>query len=101
MKINIYSYNCLTDRYHEDVELDKTNDKYNFWYKHGLAMLNIHEVEMDDVGQYSCVATNRLGACTTVGELNIQGFYLLIYTFTLNMLDNIHELQQTSEIILG
>jgi len=54
-----------------------SNEKYNFWYKHGLAMLNIHEVEMDDVGQYACVATNRLGSCTTVGELNIQGFPLL------------------------
>ena len=44
-------------------------------------MLNIHEVDMDDVGQYACVATNRLGSCTTVGELNIQGFCLLmIYT---------------------
>ena len=68
---------CVVDRYHEDVEIDMSNEKYNFWYKHGLAMLNIHEVEMDDVGQYACVATNRLGSCTTVGELNIQGFRLL------------------------
>jgi len=68
---------CVVERYHEDVEIDMSNEKYNFWYKHGLAMLNIHEVEMDDVGQYACVATNRLGSCTTVGELNIQGFPLL------------------------
>jgi len=66
-------------RYHEDEELDKTNERYNFWYKHGLAMLNIHEVEVDDVGQYACVATNRLGSCTTVGELNIQGFIIINY----------------------
>ena len=59
------------------MELDTTNEKYNFWYKHGLAMLNIHEVDMEDVGQYACVATNRLGSCTTVGELNIQGSCLL------------------------
>jgi len=57
------------------VELDTKNEKYNFWYKHGLAMMNIHEVEVDDVGQYACVATNRLGSSTTVGELNIQGFH--------------------------
>jgi len=67
----------FVSRFHEDAELDTTNDKYNVWYKHGLAMLNIHEVDMDDVGQYACVATNRLGACTTVGELNIQGSRLI------------------------
>ena len=36
-------------------------------------MLNILSVDIDDSGQYACVATNRLGSCTTVGELNIQG----------------------------
>ena len=39
----------------------------------GLAMLNILSADIDDAGQYFCVATNRLGSCTTVGELNIQG----------------------------
>jgi hypothetical protein len=63
----------LCRRFHEEDELERNNAKYNLWYKHGLAMLNIHEVDIDDVGQYACVATNRLGTCTTVGELNIQG----------------------------
>jgi len=36
-------------------------------------MLNVLAADIDDAGQYSCVATNRLGSCTTVGELNIQG----------------------------
>lgn len=60
-------------RYHEGEELEKSNQKYNFWYKHGLAMLNILNVDLDDVGQYACIANNQLGSCTTVGELNIQG----------------------------
>jgi len=72
-----HCHRMYVSRFHEDAELDTANDKYNVWYKHGLAMLNIHEVDMDDVGQYACVATNRLGACTTVGELNIQGSRLI------------------------
>ena len=60
-------------RFHEEYELEKKEGKYIFWYKHGLAMLNINGVDVEDAGQYSCVATNRLGACTTVGELNVQG----------------------------
>lgn len=64
------------DRFHEGEELEKSNQRYNFWHKHGLAMLNILSVNIDDAGQYACVATNRLGSCTTVGELNIQGIQL-------------------------
>lgn len=60
-------------RFHEEYAVDPVNPKYNIWYKHGLAMLNISDVDMEDCGQYSCIATNRLGSCTTVGELNIQG----------------------------
>jgi hypothetical protein len=66
-------------RFHEDEEIEKSNQKYNFWYKHGLAMLNILSVDIDDAGQYACVATNRLGSCTTVGELNVQGLHQPFY----------------------
>src|SRR6218665_1318600 len=62
-----------THRLHEELELDENDSKYVFWYKHGLAMLNISDVDIDDSGQYVCIASNRLGTCTTVGELNVQG----------------------------
>lgn len=60
-------------RFHEETDLDENNSKYTFWCIHGLAMLNINNVDIDDSGQYACVASNRLGTCTTVGELNVQG----------------------------
>ena len=56
--------------------MEADNPKYNIWYKHGLAMLNVNEVDPEDSGQYSCIATNRLGSCTTVGELNVQGMVI-------------------------
>ena len=61
-------------RFREEYALEKENPKYNIWYKHGLAMLNVNDVDAEDAGQYSCIATNRLGSCTTVGELNVQGW---------------------------
>ncbi len=53
--------------------MDPESEKYDFWYKRGLAMLNVYEVTLDDAGQYSCVAVNSLGSCTTMGELHVHG----------------------------
>ena len=38
-------------------------------------MLNVNDTTRDDAGQYQCVASNKVGSCTTVGELHIHGKY--------------------------
>ena len=60
-------------RYHESRSLKEGDTKYDFWYKRGLAMLNINDVSPEDGGQYSCTATNTAGTCSTMGELAVQG----------------------------
>ncbi len=36
-------------------------------------MLNINDVTSEDTGDYTCVATNTVGQCSTMGELHVQG----------------------------
>ncbi len=60
-------------RYHEENRLLEGNPKYSFWFKRGLSMLNINDVTSEDTGDYTCVATNTVGQCSTMGELHVQG----------------------------
>ena len=35
--------------------------------------MSVDRVKPDDSGTYRCMATNRIGSCCTLGELNVQG----------------------------
>lgn len=69
-------------RYHEDQRLLEGNAKYDFWYKRGMAMLNVNEVTADDAGCYTCVATSSSGQSTTIGELHVTGKSLSTSLYT-------------------
>ena len=60
-------------RYFEGEELSDRCGKYSFWFKRGLATMSVDRVKPDDSGTYMCVATNSIGSCSTLGELNVQG----------------------------
>ena len=69
----------LSCRFHERQQLKEgDNTKHDFWYKRGLAMLNINDVTSEDGGQYMCVAANSGGTCSTMGELAVQGIVYCI-----------------------
>jgi hypothetical protein len=48
-------------------------DRVQISYRHGVCTLEIFNTSIDDAGEYSCTATNRLGEDSTVCLLTVQG----------------------------
>ena len=41
----------FNNRYHEEDRLIESSPKYDFWFKRGLSMLNVNEVNSEDAGK--------------------------------------------------
>lgn len=71
-----------------DIPLRALN-RYRTTLEDGLAILEIFDVNSEDSGKYSCIASNKLGECKTSAKLNVYSGYkptvTLPPTFTRHM----------------
>lgn len=71
--------------YKDEVCVDN-NPQYQITYNNGEALLKIENSNVSYNGQYTCIATNRLGSDSTMSKLFVDGefnnyIYFSVYIF--------------------